>query len=145
MTPKDLARCIRKLKPHLPISDRFDTEMPGGSAEQKRAWYSSQRQHWLGWLDEYDGPGAYGRKELGGRDAEFVYNHVVNPKMLIWLAEAAGAPRSRLLRAKKAALSAGARMQAMSAAIRREFPYTYVEALLTASPYRRVSGKRSRS
>lgn len=145
MTPKDLARCIRKLKPHLPISDSFDTEMPGGSAEQKRAWYSSQRQHWLGWLDEYDGPGAYGRREPGGRDAEFVYNHIVNPKMLIWLAEAAGAPRSRLLRAKKAALSVGARMQAMSAAIRREFPYAYIETLLTAHVRRRASGIQGRS
>jgi hypothetical protein len=145
MTPKELARIIRKLGPHLPISDRFDTEMPGGSAERKRAWYSSQRQHWLGWLDEYDGPGAYGRKAPGGRDAEFVYNHVVNPKMLIWLAEAAGAPRSRLLRAKKAAISAGARMPAMSAAIRREFPYAYIETLLTATVRRRVSGISGRS
>jgi hypothetical protein len=34
-------------------------------------------------------------RRLGGRDVEFVYNHVVNPEMLIWLAEAAGAPRSR--------------------------------------------------
>jgi hypothetical protein len=50
--------------------------------------------------------------------------------MLMWLAEAAGAPRSRLLRAKKAALSAGTRMQAMSAAIRREFPYSDIETLL---------------
>lgn len=132
MTPNGLARCIRTLKPHLPISDRFEIEMPGGSSEQKRAWYSSQRQHWLGWLAEYNGPGAYGRKTLVGRDAEFIYNHIVNPKMLIWLMEAAGAPKARLLRARKAALSAGTRMQAMSAAIRREFPFSEVEALLKA-------------
>jgi hypothetical protein len=133
MTPKDFARHIRKLRPHLPISDRFDTEMPGGSAEQKRAWYSSQREHWLGWLKEYDGPGAYGRKAPGGRNAEFVYNHIVNPKMLIWLAEAIGVPKARLLRARKAALAAGTKMQAMSAAIRRELPWADVECLLVGS------------
>ncbi|WP_349630174.1 very short patch repair endonuclease [Bradyrhizobium manausense] len=145
MTPNQLARLIKKLDPHLPISDSFETEMPGGRAEQKRAWYSSQRQHWLGWLTEYKGPGAYDRKEPGGRDAEFVYNHIVNPKMLIWLAEAVGAPRGRLLRAKKAALSAGPRMQAMSAAIRGEFPYSYIETLLKANAPRRVSGTRNGS
>jgi hypothetical protein len=78
-------RCIRKLSPHLPISDKFDTEMPGGSAEQKRASYSSQRQHWLGWLGEHDGTGAYGRKEPGGQEAEFVYNHVVNQGNLLYV------------------------------------------------------------
>ena len=24
-------------------------------------WYPNQKEHWLGWLREYDGPGAYDR------------------------------------------------------------------------------------
>lgn len=42
-------------------------------------WYRTQKEHWLGWLRDYDCPGAYGRKVTGGRDSHFVYNHVVNP------------------------------------------------------------------
>lgn len=140
MTPKDLSRIIRRLKPHLPVSTKFEMEMYGGVAAQSRAWYSSQQEHWLGWLKGYSGPGYYGRKTWRGRDAEFVYNHIVNPQMLMWLAEAAGAPKTRLQRARKAALAAGKTMQAMSGAIRREFPFAEIEALLNASVRR---GKRA--
>ena len=120
------------MQPHLPVSDRFEREMPGGEAEQRRAWYSSQKEHWLGWLAEYDGPGAYSRKNTRKRDAQFVYNHIVNPKMLIWLAEAAGVPKQQLQRAYMAALSAGTRMQAMSSAIRHVIPFSAIQALLGA-------------
>ena len=24
-------------------------------------WYRTQKEHWLGWLSQYEGPGAYGR------------------------------------------------------------------------------------
>lgn len=133
MTPLDLARRIGKLRPHLPLSARFDREIPGGDGARERAWHSSQKEHWLGWLSDYDGPGAYRRKTWRGRDAEFVYNHVVNPKMLIWLAEAAGAPKAKVKRACAAALSAGATMQAMSAAIRRVLPFSEIDVLLETS------------
>jgi len=53
-------------------------------------WYRTQKEHWLGWLWEYDGPRTYGRKVTGGRDARFAYNHVVNPQMLFWLVESSG-------------------------------------------------------
>jgi hypothetical protein len=39
---------------------------------------------------EYDGPGAYGRIAGKQRDARFAYNHIVEPKMLLWLIKAAG-------------------------------------------------------
>jgi len=50
-------------------------------------WYLTQKEHWLGWLSEYDGPGAYGRTGQQ-RDARFAYNHIVNPRMLMYLIEA---------------------------------------------------------
>lgn len=36
-----------------------------------RAWYDTQKEHWLGWLADYDGPGYYGRQHRGAatRDA----------------------------------------------------------------------------
>ena len=51
-----------------------------------KKWYLTQKEHWIGWLLEYNGPGAYGRKTTDGRDAKFVYNHVVQPEMLVYLA-----------------------------------------------------------
>lgn len=50
----------------------------------KGVWYKTQKEHWLGWLRDYSGPGAYGRKTRG-HDARFVYNHIVCPEMLIYL------------------------------------------------------------
>ena len=63
-------------------------------------WYKTQKEHWLGWLGEYKGPGAYGRK--GGKDqgAEYAYNHIVEYRMLLWLIEAAGV-ESKLVKAAK--------------------------------------------
>lgn len=50
-------------------------------------WYRTQKEHWLGWLREYNGPGAYGRKNWN-RDARFAYNHVVCPGLLLYLIRA---------------------------------------------------------
>ena len=63
-------------------------DMPHGNP---RVWYRTQKEHWLGWLEGYDGPGAYGRTQAN-RDAKFAYNHIVEPKMLLWLVDAAGVP-----------------------------------------------------
>ena len=68
---------IRRLPPDEPRSQ------PG-------VWYRTQKEHWLGWLGEYHGPGAYGRAPSEERDARFVYNHIVCPEMLLWLIEASG-------------------------------------------------------
>ena len=43
------------------------------------------KDHWVGWLREYTGPGYYGRKNPD-RDARFIYNHLNSPPMPIWLA-----------------------------------------------------------
>lgn len=53
-------------------------------------WYWTQKEHWLGWLGAYYGPGYYNRKDSSRRDAEFAYNHIVEVKMLLWLATASG-------------------------------------------------------
>ena len=134
-SPRQLRRAIAELSPASPFTNRFSkrwqkvSRKAGAQAEQKKVWYHNQQEHWLGWLKEYDGPGCYDRKTLK-RSAEFVYNHIVNPQMLIYLAEASRVNRALLLQAEKAALAEaknGASMSAVSGAIRRVMPWHIVE------------------
>jgi len=50
-------------------------------------WYRTQKEHWLGWLKEYNGPGAYNRKGWS-RNAKFAYNHIVCSGLLVYLIKA---------------------------------------------------------
>ena len=92
-------------------------------------WYRTQKEHWLGWLGEYEGPGGYGRQVQSGRDARFAYNHIVNPQMLLWLNEAAGVDSS-LVSASREAASNKTTMMAQSGAIRKIMPWKMVESAL---------------
>jgi len=128
MTPQRLRLRIRELPAHPPITTAF------GSALDKRGpWsggqYSSQKQHWLGWLSAYDGPGYYGRKNWN-RSAEFAYNHIVCPPMVLWLGEAAGIPKSIVEKAKRSALRAGPHFPAQCGAIRKIISWQMIEVLL---------------
>ncbi len=92
-------------------------------------WYKTQKEHWLGWLGEYKGPGAYGRK--GGKDqgAEYAYNHIVEYRMLLWLIEAAGV-ESKLVKAAKSIVNEEKSMHANSAAIRKIVPWEMLASML---------------
>lgn len=120
MTIGAFARAIRRLPSDSPI------DQPG-------IWYRTQKEHWLGWLSEYHGPGAYGRSTKVRRDAAFAYNHVVNWKMLLWLIDAAGVERARLFSARRAAGSVKS-MAAKSGAVRKVTPWVVVEAALRVGP-----------
>lgn len=103
-------------------------------------WYRSQHEHWLGWLRDYDGPGAYGRHPHAKRDARFAYNHIVEPRMLLWLIQACGVTASKVRAARVATRQARSMMQ-QSAAIRRLVPWDDVEERLreVVQPARRRS------
>jgi hypothetical protein len=103
-----------------------------GIWDDKGVWYTSQKEHWLGWLSEYDGLGAYGRKTCRGRSAEFVYNHIGCPPMLMWLAEAAGVSKAQILNAKRFALSKQRNRAAHCAVIRKIIPWPTIEERLRA-------------
>jgi hypothetical protein len=92
-------------------------------------WYKTQKEHWLGWLGEYKGPGAYGRK--GGKDqgAEYAYNHIVEYRMLLWLIEAAGV-EAKLVKAAKSVVDEEKSMHANSAAIRKIVPWEMLASML---------------
>jgi len=92
-------------------------------------WYRTQKEHWIGWLSEYTGPGAYHRKTDTARDARYAYNHIVEPKMLLWLIEAAGVEESLVLQAKHD-FSKGTSLMQQSAIIRRIVPWKIVAMAL---------------
>ena len=79
---------------------------------RKDPWYHTQKEHWLGWLAEYDGPG--------------YYNRVVNPCMILWFGEATGVSRNVVKAAAADALAAKDNMGAQSAAIRRHIPRSLI-------------------
>jgi hypothetical protein len=130
MTPDELSRKIRKLPEFPSITADFELALKRrGAWGKKPVWYTSQKQHWLGWLSEYHGQGAYGRKYQDG-SAEFAYNHIVCPPVVLWLGEAAGVPKARVIKAKQAALAAASVLAAQSAAIRRTIPWALIEKRL---------------
>lgn len=96
-------------------------------------WYSTQKQHWLGWLGEYHGPGYYGRTSTARRDARFAYNHIVEVKMLLYLAKAAGAS-SRVLAEARAAECRARTLQAKAGAVRKVVPWELIEKALWKKP-----------
>ncbi|MCC6174003.1 MAG: hypothetical protein IT305_01760 [Chloroflexi bacterium] len=96
-------------------------------------WFTTQKEHWLGWLRQYDGPGAYNRIPASQlprpHDAKWVYNHVVNPYMLFWLVETAGV-RPERVEAARNGLAADASLMARAGAIRRHVPWADIAAAL---------------
>lgn len=94
-------------------------------------WYKTQKEHWLGWLKEYSGPGAYGRKNWH-RDARFVYNHVVCPELIMYLIHAIPM-RPDLVDAAEKAYHSGVSPMEKSGAIRKVVPWEEV--------YRAIWGK----
>jgi hypothetical protein len=136
MTATQLSARIRKLRSEDLIAAEFEHVIARrGTWRRDGVWYTTQKEHWIGWLSEYGGPGYYGRKN-SHRSAEFIYNHVVCPPMVLWLAEASGIRKARLSKAKGAALSASAKLQAQSAAIRKNIPWKMIEARLDIASVR---------
>ena len=130
MTPQKLAAHIRKLRKRAPITASFERILARrGIWSNSSVWYSTQKDHWLGWLSEYGGPGYYGRKN-SRRSAEYAYNHIVCPPMVLWLGEASGIPKAKVAAAKRAALSARPHLPAKSAAIRTFIPWEMIEIRL---------------
>jgi hypothetical protein len=134
MTPKSLRTKISKLRVAAPVTESYGKAVSARSIwKGKEVWYSSQKEHWMVWLSEYDGPGFYGRKDRGERTAEFAYNHIGNPQMVLWLAEAAGVPKKDLLAAKRSALAGARTRNSHCALIRKAIPWSAIEERLRAS------------
>lgn len=98
-----------------------DEPVPLGTSGYNQ--YTTQKAHWLGWLEPSAGTGTYPRSDAPGRDAKYVYNHVVEPKLLLWLVAASGLNPGTVLAAHEAAASVP-KMPSKSAAIRRVVPWS---------------------
>jgi hypothetical protein len=92
--------------------------------EQEGVWYLSQKEHWLGWLGDYLGPGAYGRKNWN-RDAKFAYNHIVCPELLLYLVKAIPL-RVNLIEAAENAYLSESTLMGKAGAIRKVVPWSEI-------------------
>ena len=116
VTIRQFIRRIRMLPAARPVED-------------PRKWYTTQKQHWLGWLGDYNRRGYYGRVAGLNRDARYAYNHIVETKMLLWLIKAAKVPVVPA-RAASAAAAKHTSLHRQAGAIRRIVPWEMVAARL---------------
>lgn len=129
------ANALRTLIAMLPapqsVTDAFERRRPATG----NVWYTSQKEHLLGWLGDYHTPGAYGR-QTPGKDAKHFYTHFQCVQGLMWLAEALGEDEVTLKRAIQEVDAAGRNSAAQSGAFRRVVPWSRIEALIkqTQSP-----------
>lgn len=119
MRPKSIAEFIR-------VINKLPSDKPVINPKKR---YKTQKEHWLGWLSEYDGPGAYGRKTDKTRDAEYAYNHIVEYRMLLWLIKAAKV-KPKLIKEATEACEKHKTLMGKSAAIRKHVPWKIIEGTL---------------
>lgn len=92
--------------------------------------YTTQKAHWLGWLDPAAKTGTYPRSSGNERGARNVYNRIVEPKMLLWLISASGV-RQDLVDSARAAAANDAPMPTRAAAVRKHVPWEEVQTALS--------------
>ena len=125
----ELYSIIETLPDTPPMTRALERRLRIGAGFGK-AWYTSQKEHWLRWLAEYDTPGAYGRTPAPDLLCQAIYNRLQCPPMVFWLGEAVGVPKGRLRAAFKAAAGAQRQYGRQTAAIRREIPWRDVETAI---------------
>ena len=104
-----------------------DKEMPAGTQGYNR--YRTQKAHWLGWLDSKSTTGTYQRQDAPNRGAKYVYNHIMESKMLLWLISALELQPGLIERAKEDAKNKKS-MAGSCAAIRKVVPWQTLEKTL---------------
>ena len=126
-TPSAFADVLDSLPKRLPISDAFDLE-------RSPEWELDHREMWVGWLREYEGPGAYDRVTRGGT-AKDSWNHMQNPPAMVWAAEAVGVDKESIREAIDAANakeSEGGNLSSQGAAVRRVLPWKLIGSHVAA-------------
>lgn len=126
MDAKEMRAVIEMLPNHGEYSQKLEAHKR--LAINRIPWYKSQKEHWVGWLKDYDGPGYYKRKTHAGRDARYIYNHIMCSPMLLYLPEALGVSRVLVKKAFYAVLkSKEPGMAKQCGVIRRIIPFEMVE------------------
>jgi hypothetical protein len=131
LTRTALIGAIKKLPTGAAVTEGFEHKLRASGVLNDGRAERTQKEHWLGWLGEYNSSGAYNRQrwEENAR-AEQIYNRAVNPAMVLWLGEAAGVPEVTVKSAANAALKAPASLMSKAGAIRRVVPWALVEERL---------------
>lgn len=114
-----LAQAIGRLPSDIPISAR----------QQGYNNYKTQKEHWLGWLDSASTTGTFPRKSGDAGGARRVYNLIGEPKMLLWLASAAGV-QADLRRAARDASDQIKNLRSKCKAIRKHIPWSEIQTAL---------------
>jgi hypothetical protein len=110
--------------------ERLPSDNPIAAPQQGYNNYKTQKEHWLGWLDVTSTTGTFARKSGDGGGARRVYNLIGEPKMLLWLASAAGV-QANLLRAARDAADGVTNLRSKCGAIRKHIPWSEVESALS--------------
>lgn len=84
---RDFVRVLRKLEPHLPISDQYELDWP----QLRGVWWTSQQEHMIRWFGSQNtlGVGAF-RRQTANVSARTTYNRLLCPAAFVWMAEALG-------------------------------------------------------
>ncbi len=105
-----------------------DNPVPLGTPGYNK--YTTQKAHWLGWLNPAAKTGTYPRASGNERGARNVYNRIVEPKMLLWLISASGV-RKDLIESARLAAAINAPMPTRAAAVRKHVPWEEAQAALS--------------
>jgi hypothetical protein len=108
---------------------RLPSDEPAPSGTQGYNTYTTQKDHWLGWLNPAAGTGTYPRTSGIDRDARDVYNRIAEPKLLLWLAEASEVSSSRIA-AARADAEIKEKLNSKAAAIRKHVSWTVISEAL---------------
>ncbi|MEO0668964.1 MAG: hypothetical protein AAFZ99_13720 [Pseudomonadota bacterium] len=127
-----LLRLIEMQSGEAPLTKELEKALQVGPG-YGTAWYSSQREHWLRWLQDYQTAGPYGRKPTKRTPAKVVYGRVNCPPMVFWLAEIFGVDVNRLSAAHVAAAAARKNQASQSGAIRSLIPWDVVFASMMSN------------
>lgn len=122
LSPQWLAQVIERLPQDQAVPDNT----PGYNV------YNTQRAHWLGWLDPAAGTGTYALTTRGSVSARTVYQRIGEPRMLLWLAEAAGVDPELLLQARESTAQVQP-LASQCAAIRKLIPWRLLAEVLESS------------
>lgn len=133
MTPAELVRVIERLPEDQPLTDDLEGRTGNGYPGPRRPWYSSQKEHLLGFIGEYGTPGAYGRATFDGTAREWYQRFQCAPGLL-WLAEALGEDTAVLQASIDAIRAAGIRPASQCGAFRRIVPWSRIEELIRQQP-----------
>lgn len=94
------------------------------------------KEHWLSWLGEYHSAGYYNRKIVSGTTARDVYNRLLCPNMLIWLAERSEMPPSLILKAINVSVKGNTHLASICRKIRTVISWEMVERQILLNHFR---------